>query len=150
MRVRLLNFEEGPVVPLLNFEGGPRVPRCWVLGSWSHFYIMPIGMVIFSKCCLSLLDIQRCICVYRHIYIYIYIIYIYIYIYIHTYIYIYIYVICKYICIDICFFLSIALFLYQLKNALYIQFSQSGKSTTSSIYFLLIVTMEIHTQEYYQ
>ena len=65
--VPLLNFEGNPLVPLLNFEGGlgvsllnfkgvpsptfklwggsqfpdPRVPRSQVLGSCSHFYIMP-------------------------------------------------------------------------------------------------------------
>ena len=44
--VPLLNIEGCPGVPLLNFEGesrvpDSRVPMCWVLGSWSHFYIMP-------------------------------------------------------------------------------------------------------------
>ena len=65
--VPLLNFEWSPLVPVLNFEGGlgvpllnikgipsptfklwggsqvpdPRVLRSQVLGSWSHFYIMP-------------------------------------------------------------------------------------------------------------
>ena len=39
--IPLLNFEGDPGVPLLNFEGGPgsRVPG---LGSWSHFYTMPV------------------------------------------------------------------------------------------------------------
>ena len=42
--VLLLNFEGGPGVPLLNFDGvsGPRVPRSQVLGSWSHYYTMPL------------------------------------------------------------------------------------------------------------
>ena len=57
MRVSLLNFEGGHGVPLLNFRGGagptfkiwggsrapgPRVLRSRVLGSWSHFYTMPM------------------------------------------------------------------------------------------------------------
>ena len=37
--VPLLNFEEDPWVALLNFEGGP---GSRVLGSWSHFYTMPL------------------------------------------------------------------------------------------------------------
>ena len=45
--VPLLNFEGGPGIPLLNFEGGPGVPILNFegvpgLGSWSHFYTMPV------------------------------------------------------------------------------------------------------------
>ena len=45
-RVRLLNFDEGSWGPTYKIQGGPwvpgpGVPRSRILGSWSHFYIMP-------------------------------------------------------------------------------------------------------------
>ena len=39
---RFLNFEEGPGVLLLIFVGGP---GSRVLGSWCHFYTMPIFLI---------------------------------------------------------------------------------------------------------
>ena len=53
MRVPLLNFEGGPGVPTLNFKevpgptfklwGDPVSQSPEVMGSWSHFYTIPIG-----------------------------------------------------------------------------------------------------------
>ena len=43
--VSLLNFR-GSLVPLLNFEGGPRSQGPKVLGSWSHFYTMPLKLLM--------------------------------------------------------------------------------------------------------
>ena len=55
--VPLLNFEEGPGILLLNFAGGPGVQPLnfkegsgsRFLGSWSHFYTMPIKRCVEKK-----------------------------------------------------------------------------------------------------